>query len=347
MGMKTLDQVAVQKRVVLVRGDLDVGEVAKASFEDFRLKAMLPTLKFLLENQATVILIGHRDRPQGQVIESLRTKPLQDWLQAQGLSCYYTQQVVCSKKIIAEHLQKIILLENIRFDPREERDDLNLAQEWAALAQAYVNECFATSHRKHASFVSIAKLLPSAAGFHLATEVRTLSQIMTNPLRPLVFVMGGAKTATKMPVIKKVSSLANTILLGGKLMFEQSLEGIPHVRYAQDARRINDIGAKSEELFIKYIKAAQTVVWNGPLGEYEQEEYAKGTARIAQVLYQKAQAGTRVVIGGGDTIAALHQLGFLTKFESLKSVFISTGGGAMLQYLAGDTLPGLEALEGK
>ena len=343
--MQSLNQVEVKNKVVLVRGDLDVSKLKRDSFEDYRLKAMLPTLNYLLtEKQATVVLIGHRDRPKGQVVESLRMRPVADWLQTQGLPCDYVDKTVCSQKIISQHPHTIILLENIRFDPREEKNDPSLAQEWASMADLYVNECFSTSHRKHASIVAITQFLPAVPGFRLEEVVETLSPMRDNPARPLVFIMGGAKTKTKIPLVKKISAFADTILLGGKLIFEQSLEGIPKVRFAADARRIDDIGPKTEALFADYLNKAKTIVWNGPMGRFEEEEYAQGTHKIADAILQQAKQGKKVVVGGGDTLTALEQFGLLTRFESLQTVFLSTGGGAMLEFLAQGTLPGLRAL---
>ena len=345
-SMNVITNADVKGKKVLVRGDTDV-KVQSSSIEDgFRLKAMVPTLKFLLQKKAKVILIGHLGRPKGKFVKELSLAPISEYLNTLDLPTHYNNIYYYSKEKIKEIFAgkeqgKILLLENLRFGKGEEENNDDFARELSSLADIYVNECFATSHRKHASFVGIPKYLPSFAGLQFAKEIETLSKILENPARPLVFVMGGAKIETKIPLTKKISKIADTILLGGLLMFAKELEGMPKVRFPVDSMRIDDIGPKSIAVFGKILKNAKTIVWNGPMGKFEEKEFAQGTKAIAELLAEKAEKReVEVIVGGGDTIAALDKFGLRDKMS-----FVSTGGGSMLQFLADGTLPGIEALE--
>lgn len=333
--MKVITETDVKNKKVLVRGDLDVPLQNQKIADDYRLEVMLPTLNYLIENQARIIFVGHLGRPKGQVKEELKLKPIAEWLTAKNFPVHYCDSNCFSNQDLK--IGGIMLLENLRFDPREEENDESLALELASMADIYVNECFATSHRKNTSIVGVPKYLPSFAGLRLAEEVKTLSKVLKNPQRPLIFIMGGAKNETKIPLVKKFSKIADTILLGGTLMYAQKLEGVSKVRFPVDAVRIDDIGPKSIKLFVEQINQAKTVVWNGPLGRFEEEEYSQGTLKIAQAI---VESETFSIAGGGDTIAALNKFGLRNKID-----FISTGGGAMLQFLADGGLPGIKALE--
>lgn len=380
--MQVLSQANVSGKYVLVRGDLDVplkkqGVKSKKQnwkvADDFRLRAMLPTLRWLVQHRAKVILIGHLGRPHGRLLPELTLAPIAQHLPLLGIPVYYQalnhvkmtnawekkhppaevapasfaqydnhryhyDQEAIRNFFRENDPDEILLLENLRFDQREEENQDAFAQELAHLSDIYVNECFATSHRPHASFVGVPKYLPSFSGFRLNQEVEVLSKVFKNPRRPLVFVVGGRKTETKIPLVKKIAPWADAVLLGGKLMFTKELEGVPHVRFPVNGTRIDDIGPKTITLFTEILRKAQTVVWNGPLGRYEDEQYLKGTAKIAQtIISSKAQS----VVGGGETIAALDKLGLRDQMG-----WISTGGGALLQFLAEGTLPGLKALTG-
>lgn len=313
--MKSVKDTEVSGKKVFLRGDLDApiknGQVA----DDFRLQKMLPTINYLIKNKAKVILAGHLDRPGGKIVEELKMDPLRQWFKDRA---------------------DVEILENLRFNSGEEKNDPEFAKELAALAEIYVNDCFSTSHRRHASIVGVPKHLPSFAGLHLVEETETLRKVRESAKRPLVFIIGGGKAETKIPLVKKISRLADKILLGGSLMFAKSLEEAPKVRFPVDAVRIDDIGPKTIEMFKNSLDDAGTVVWNGPLGVTEAEEFEVGTREIAQTL---AKSPAYTVVGGGDTIAALNRFGLRDKMN-----FVSTGGGAMLEFLAEGTLPGLEVL---
>lgn len=266
----------------MVRGDVDV-----PTGGNFRLEAIKPTIDYLLQNNCQVILCGHRGRPTG-FDPNLTTKPIQ------------------------EYFSQIKVLENLRFDPREEANDESLAKELAALADIYVNEAFADCERAHASMVGVPKLLPHFAGFRLVKEVEVLSKVLDNPDRPLLVIIGGAKIETKQPVISKMKSFADAVIVGGKLATQE------------------------KDFVIDSLPPARTIVWNGPMGEVETGHTA-GTQKLIDLILAQKEAFK--IIGGGDTVAFVDRLGLTAKFD-----WVSTGGGSMLKFLSGEKLPGIEAL---
>ena len=350
--MKSVKEADVAGKKVLLRADLDIplknGEVVN----DFRIKAALPTVQYLVKNKAKVIIATHLDRPEGQIVEKLRLDPVAEKLSEYLPAVRKIDQCIGLK--VQEAVEAmvdgdVLLLENLRFHPGEEKNDLEFAQGLALLANVYpapfsdgkrcgvyVNDCFATSHRKHASIVGVPKLLPSYAGLRLLKETSALCSTEVFAQKPAVVVVGGAKAETKTPLVKKLAKIANKILLGGTLMFEKSLEGIPNVVFPVDANGVEDIGPETVKMFVKEIKKAKTIVWNGPMGVTNTEEFEVGTRKIAEAL---AESDGYTVAGGGDTVAALTRFGLCDKID-----FVSTGGGAMLQFLAEGTLPGIEAL---
>lgn len=342
---------------VLVRADFNAplkdGKVA----DDLRLRAALPTLELLNKNgAAAIIILAHLGRPGGKAVESLRLAPVEARLRQ------------------LTHVP-FEMRENLRFDPREEANDPAFAAELAALGDLFVNEAFADSHRAHASIVGVPKLLPSFAGLRFIEEISKLSEAL-NPPRGAVAVIGGAKFETKEPLIKKLLGTYAQVLLGGALAndvikarglpFGGSLisstpvapevagdervviptdafvgeaganaERVALVPDVRAAESIIDIGPQTAALWAGIISKAPFVLWNGPMGLYE-KGYSDGTEALAQAL---AHSGARAVVGGGDTAAAIDKF----KLDPAK-VFVSTGGGAMLEFLVNGTLPGIEAL---
>jgi phosphoglycerate kinase len=225
----------------------------------------------------------------------------------------------------------------VRFDPREEANDSSLAQELASLGDLFVNDAFADCHRAHASIVGIARLLPSYAGLLLEREITQLSKALTPP-KPSLAIVGGAKLETKLPLIQKLSAIYDHVLVGGALANELK-EHAPNVFVPEDGipqfEGMFDIGPKAKDAWVQEVKSARFVLWNGPVGWYE-KGYGEATYALAQAL---ADSGVEAVIGGGDTAAALAAYHF-----DPEKVFISTGGGATLEFLVGGTLPGIEAL---
>lgn len=308
---------------VFVRCDLDVPVVNGEIQEKFRLQESLETLKYITGHGGIPVIAGHLGKPDGKVVPELSTKILLP---------FYTQN-------LGENTFE--LLENLRFDSREEANDPTYVEELATKAELYVNESFSTCHRNHASITGLPTKLQAFVGFRLAHELRSLSKLLKNNKPPFVAIIGGAKLESKMPVVSKFLETADTVILGGKLALEWKT-AIPAklllpIDYAQDNK---DIGLKSIDIFTKAIDQAKTILWAGPMGAYEDPAYLEGTRRLARRIAElSVSEGVYSVIGGGDTIAAIRQCTSLDKFG-----FVSTGGGAMLQFLANGNLPGLEAL---
>ena len=325
--LKTIDQANIQSGTrVFVRCDLDVPINSDGILgETYRLDAAVETLKFIISKGGMPVIAGHIGKPNGQSDPKLSTKHLLPYF----------------NETLGE--ETFELLENLRFDPREETNDPTYAQELISQSKAeiYVNESFATSHRKHASIVGIPQYLPAYAGLRLQKEIETLSQLLENPQRPFVIIIGGAKLESKLPVVSRFLESADFVVLGGKLGQEWKTE-IPEnlvlpTDYAEDQK---DIGPNTIARYIDIISRAKTILWAGPLGAYETPKFMEGTKNIAQTIIKATSENEALsIIGGGDTITACDQMELLSKFS-----FVSTGGGAMLQFLVEGTLPGIEAL---
>jgi len=323
--VKTLKDFDFKNKRVLVRVDFNVplskqGEI----LDDFRIKETLPTIKYLIEKDARVILMSHLGNPGGKFVKELKLEPV--------------------SKRLAELLgQKIELLENLRFNPGEESNDENFAKELAKKGDIYINDAFGACHRAHASIVGVPKFLPSGAGFLLEKEVECLTRLSTNPEKPLVAVIGGAKVETKVAVIDKISEKADFILVSGligKGVIGQKI-ALKHpekiVFPVDETGGGKDVGPKTIKLFKEKISQAKTIFWNGPLGKIEEEAFAIGTKEIAEAI---AESNAFTVVGGGETVEFITKLGLMGKFGH-----VSSGGGAMLAFLSGEKLPGLEALK--
>jgi phosphoglycerate kinase len=278
------------------------------------------------------LIIGHAGRPEGKLNPALSLKPIADWFSKElGEKVGFFEDFR-----IGESENRASVLENLRFWEGEEENDPKFAQELAELGDLYVNDSFAASHRAHASIAGVPQHLPAYAGLRLAEEVKELGGVLENPERPLVFILGGAKTETKAPLVSNFAEVADSVLLGGLLMFDQSLRKITRAVFPVDAVETFDIGPETEKKFTEIVKNAKTVVWNGPMGKWEDDKYAAGTRAVAKSL---AEHPGKTIVGGGDTIAALSAFGLLEKMG-----YVSMGGGAMLEFLAGKELPGLKAL---
>ncbi len=347
--MRTLEDFDFAKKRVLVRCDFDVplseeGEI----LDDFRIRQTLPTIGYLMENNAKVILIGHLGRPEGKVVERLRSNPI-----AKRLGELLGRSVTKLNDCVGPEVEKtigeiqsgeIFVLENLRFHKEEEENDEEFVKELAGLGDFYVNNAFANSHRNHASMTGVSKYLPSAAGLALVKEIEILSGLMENPKRPLVVIIGGAKVEeTKLKVIDRFSETAETFLVGGlvaKEIKEKKLKLNRPEKIVWPVDEIGggkDIGPKTVELFKKKISVAKTIFWNGPLGMIEKEEFSRGTKGIAEAIVGSCAFS---VVGGGETVEFINKIGLTDKFNH-----ISTGGGAMLEFLSGEKLPGIEALK--
>lgn len=325
--MQVISLEFVKDKKVLLRYDIDVQITNGKVTEDFKLRAGLETLRLCLENAEQVILMGHIGRPEGKVVKGLSVAPIKQWLIDQGLRSHIGSG-------------KLKLLENLRFDPREEAGDSAYAGELAKMGDVYVNEAF-SSYRPAVSTTILPTLLPHYAGLRFAEEVRVLTELRNNPKKPFIAVMGGAKVKDKLPVIKVLAQKANAVLIGGKLVAEikqQNLSLPKNVMVGKLDENGFDIAPETVSSWSGLISKASQIVWNGPVGKFEDSKY-DSTQKIARMILN---SGAEVVIGGGDSVAALSQYGLLQKAQ--RRAFVSVGGGAMLKLLADGTLPTIEAL---
>ncbi len=330
--MKSVTEADVTGKIVIVRVDLDLAEKGDG-FETFRLDRGLPTLQDILTRGGELRLIAHRGRPEGKPDPALSLEPLIPLL---------SEKLSTEVKFggdLAENPDpegKVVLFENLRFHPGEEADSPDFTDQLTKLGDIYVNEAFATCHESHASIVGLPKFRPHFAGLNLTAEVANLNKVLQDPARPLVVLVGGAKIETKEPIISYMSSFADCVLVGGKLMSE-GVTPSDKVVLPQDNVDGKDIGRETVAQFKEILATAKTIVWNGPMGVFEEPAYANGTTELARTV---VSSSAFTVVGGGDTVTAIDELGLLDKIN-----FVSTGGGAMLEFLAGKTLPGLAALE--
>ncbi len=343
-NIKSISDAKVKGKKVLVRCDFDVpiadGEIEDAS----RLTSSLETIQFLIHEGAIIVLAGHMGRPDG-VDKKYSQKIVAEWFANR-----FTDGDFEDTKIgdfegwrLSDNL---FVLENIRFNKGEEENNDEYSKKLASTAEIYVNEAFAVSHRAHASTYGVAKIIPGYGGFHLMKEVKVLSKVLNSPKRPLTMVIGGAKIETKLPLISNMHRFADFVLVGGEIAEQtkvlaheahEKIKGQKAILIVADLTPNKfDITQNSIENFAQIIEESATVVWNGPMGFIE-EGYDHGTIEIAKII-NKSKAYK--VIGGGDTIGFLQNKNLINNFD-----FASVGGGAMLEFLAGIKLPGLQALE--
>lgn len=339
------DRTDLKNKTILLRADLDVEINNGHIIDDTRLLSCLETINYIIKHGGNVIIMGHMGRPTSDSDIKLSLLPVAKWFTKKNTNPELIEIKGFHGFIINDH---ITLLENIRFFKEEKKNDKEFCEKLAGLADIYVNESFATSHRCHASMCGITKLLPSYAGIHLEKEVQTLTNVMKNPKRPLVVLIGGAKLETKLPMVEKMHHIADYVLVGGKIAEEQKTlirvqhEKIPGkksvVLVADNTPNGLDITEKDTENFIQILELAKTIVWNGPVGKMGDPKTEKNTLSIAYAI-KKSDAFS--IVGGGDSLALLKTHALLDSFS-----FVSTGGGAMLEFLSGKKLPALEALQG-
>ncbi len=317
MNLPKISGLGVSGKKVLLRLDLD----CEPDPDDLRIKASTESLDYLKDKDAEIIIISHRGRPGGKVDESLSLKPFQTIFDKWGAEVY----------------------ENLRFDPGEEKNDVEFAEKLASLGDIYVNDSFADSHREHASIVGLPGLLPHAAGFRFIKEVENLSKVFEAPKRPLVFVISGVKE-DKQQYINAFEKVADKVLVGGRLPDFLGDHALESVRLQNGKVVIGNLVMDKEDItlntidrFETEIKKAGTIVLSGPLGKYEDQGHRQGTERVFNAV---ANSSAFNIAGGGDTEAAIKLLGLSDKFD-----WISVGGGAMLEFLSKHTLPGVEALK--
>ncbi|MGQ9613699.1 phosphoglycerate kinase [Chloroflexus sp.] len=397
MNKKTIRDVDWAGKRALVRVDFNVplddqGQIT----DDTRIRAALPTIRYLLEHGAGVVLMSHLGRPKGKPNPKYSLRPVVERLfelLPEAKEVKKTEAIIGPAAEAAVAMLKpgqVLVLENTRFDPREEPNDPAMAAELAKLGDVFVNDAFGTAHRANASTEGVAHYLPAVAGFLMEKELTYIGGALNNPQRPFVTVIGGAKISDKIGVIEnllgKVDALlvgggmANTFLLAKGLNVGDSLVEPDSVSVAKqlmaraeergarlllpvdvviadafsaDAQRqvvdvsdipagwrVLDIGPKTIKQYSAEIRAARTVIWNGPMGVFELEPFAVGTRAIAQAMAEAAANGAITIVGGGDSVAAVEQAGLADKMSH-----ISTGGGASLELLEGRVLPGVAALQ--
>lgn len=385
---KTIEDIDVTEKKVLVRVDFNVPIKDGKVGDDTRIQAALPTLRYLLAHQATLILCSHLGRPKGEVKQEFSLKPVADHLSmVLGQPVKFVEDCIgpVAEKAVKELSPgDVLLLENTRFHAGEKKNDPAMAKQLAGLADLYVNDAFGSAHRAHASTEGVTKYLPSVAGYLMEKEIIYLGQAIANPARPFIAILGGAKISDKIGVIRNLLDKADQVMIGGgmantffkaqgypvgdSLVEDDSLGTARELikladyrlrlpvdvvigdKFEADAElvvmsmgpipdgwRILDIGPETVKTFGKPVSEAGTIVWNGPMGVFEFPRFAEGTIGLAKAI---ARSNATSIIGGGDSVAAVKQAGLADKITH-----ISTGGGASLEMLEGEVLPGMAALE--
>ena len=392
--MKTIESIAksLKDKKIILRLDLNVPLYKKKITDPNRIDKIIPTLHFLINNKAKILILSHVGRPKGKVIEELSMEPICEYLKNK-----MNQQIRLIKENIYDFQEKdlfsnknenILMLENLRFYNGEEENNEEFAKILASFGDLYVNDAFSCSHRKHASVYNITNYLPSYAGIQFISEITALKRITKNIVRPITCIIGGSKISTKIEVIKNliskfdnlifVGGMANNILKNkkfniGKSIYEENCEhivedifnlskkenckifypldvsvgkkidgegNVKKISEVQEDDLILDIGPETLNLLNKTIENSRTVLWNGPAGYFENENFKKGSLEIARKIVEKNKKNEIYsVAGGGDTVAALNSFNLTKHFN-----FVSTAGGAFLEYLEGRDLPGIKAL---
>lgn len=394
MNKKTVKDIDIKGKKVLVRCDFNVPYDENRKITDNRrIVAALPTIKYLIENNCKVILCSHLGRPKGEFKPEFSLN-----IVAEELSRLLGKEVKLAKDVVGEDAKalaanlkegEVMLLENVRFEPGEEKNDEELSKAFASLAEVYVNDAFGTAHRAHSSTTGVASYLPAVSGFLIEKELNFLGTALENPERPFIAILGGKKVSDKIGVIKALLEKVDVLMIGGamaytffksmgyevgnsiceldkldlakELMNEAKEKGVKFMLPVDtkvgkefdpntESKTVSyteipagwegfDIGEETIKLYSEELKKAKTVVWNGPLGLFEFDQFAVGTNSIAKTL---ADVDAVKIIGGGDSAAAVEKAGLAEKFTH-----ISTGGGASLEFLEGKKLPGIEALQDK
>ncbi len=343
MRLPSVKDLPVAGKRILLRTNYDVPLTAKSKVADeTRIEESLLTINYLLENKAKIIIVSHLGRPGGKKALELSLEPVAEKLKEILNIKYKIANIhLRNKKFFGFKLsENLVLLENIRFFPGEENNDLTFAKELASLADFFINEAFACSHRQHASIVGVPRFFPRerrALGFDFLKEIEVLSKIRENPCRPVVLLLGGIKE-DKIDYAKKLIHWADWVLVGGKLVeYDEIPNLLNHPKILGNLiKNGQDITMETVKKFRGIIRRAGTIVWAGPMGNFYDKKYEKGTKEIAQAV---VESGAFSVVGGGDTEVALTRFGLDKKIS-----FISSGGGAMLEFLAEGTLPGIEAI---
>ncbi len=396
MGFQSVRDLDVKGHRVFLRADLNVPLKEAQITDATRIQETLPTLNYLLDGGASVVLASHLGRPEGKGFEAAYSAaPVAAWLKGQGFDCRlasYVNGAAVEAEAAALKPGQVLLLENLRFEKGETKNNADFAASLARLADTYVNDAFGSAHRAHASVSGMVADFPRdrvAAGFLMEKELKALSKVIHNPDKPLVVIFGGAKVSDKIELIHNFLGKADAILIGGAMSYtflkaqgfeigKSLCEGdkvdlalelvkqaeakgtrlllpLDHVvaaEFKEDAdcaitvdqnipadRMALDIGPETVAAYAAEIRAAKTLLWNGPMGVFEMAQYASGTLTVAEELAEAADRGVFVLVGGGDSVAAVNKAGVAARMTH-----VSTGGGASLEFLSGLELPGVVAL---
>jgi phosphoglycerate kinase len=393
MNKMTVRDIDVAGKRVFLRADLNVPLDDGRITDDTRIRASLPTLVYLLEHGAAVILASHLGRPKGKVNDALRLKPVADRLgQLLGRPVRMTGDALGPGVMTAVDKLRpgdMLLLENLRFHAAEEANDADFAKALAGMADLYVNDAFGSAHRAHASTEGITHHLPSVAGLLLEREVSSLSRLLERPPKPFHTIIGGAKVSGKLEVLQALLSRCQAVLVGGgmantflaakgialgkSLVETDQLEAASRIQTEARRKRVRfmlptdvviaaqvhprsqrqivpvgevpkdwivvDVGPETVAAYTEHLRKARTIFWNGPMGIFEVAPFAEGTNAIARFVAERTADGVITVVGGGDSVAAVEQLGLADQMSH-----VSTGGGASLEFVEGKTLPGVAAL---
>ncbi|HIR52119.1 MAG TPA: phosphoglycerate kinase [Candidatus Onthovicinus excrementipullorum] len=393
LNKKTIEDIDVKGKRVLVRCDFNVPLKDGVITDDKRIRASLPTIKYLLEHGAKVILCSHLGRPKGEFKPEFSLKPV-----AARLSELLGFEVKIADDVVGESAQALaasvkegeaVMIENVRYEKGETKNDPELSKKFAALADIYVNDAFGSAHRAHCSTTGVADYLPAVCGYLIQKEISVMGKALADPKRPFVAILGGAKVSDKIGVIENLLDKVDTLIIGGGMAYtffkanghtigtsiceedkialaketmdKAAQKGVKFLlptdnkvgrEYDPNTESMVvdsddipdgwmglDIGPATQKMFADAIKGAGTVVWNGPMGVSEWDNFAEGTIAVAKAV---ADSGAISIIGGGDSAAAVQKLGFADKMTH-----ISTGGGASLEFLEGKELPGIAALNDK
>ena len=386
------DQINLNQKKVLLRLDLNVPLENGKITDTTRIDKILPTINYLLKNDAKIIILSHVGRPKGKVVNELSLKPICESLESKLKTSikFITKNIkeIKSNDLFIDQDEKIVILENLRFYEEEEKNDKGFAKHLANLADIYVNDAFSCSHRVHASIFEITKFIPSYAGLQLKLEIEALTKITSEIKKPITCIIGGSKVSSKINIIKNlIPKFDNIIIVGGmannilkykgheigkslqedncnqiieeifslskkencKIFYPEdvvagkSLNGSPEVKELENVSKddlILDIGPKTIKTIHDIIDKSNTILWNGPAGYFENPSFAKGSIEISKKIVEKNKNNTIYsVAGGGDTVALLNIVNAINSFN-----FVSTAGGAFLEYLEGKELPGIKAL---
>lgn len=394
MGKVTIRDIDVRDKKVLLRADFNVPMKEGVITDDNRIKEELPTINYLLEKGAAVIVCSHLGRPEGKVDKKYSLAPV-----AVRLAELLGRPVIMAEDVIGKDATKkakelkageVLLIENVRFHAEEEENEPKFAEKLAKLADVYVNDAFGTAHRKHATTYGVAKLLPNAIGFLIEKELKNISENIANPAHPFVAILGGAKVSDKIGIVTSfINSGCDNIIIGGAMAYtflksmgykvgkslveKDYLKEVKGMLALAEEKGVNillpcdhvvcdnfenptkvettdgvnipddmvgvDIGPKTAKMYFKVIKKAKLVLWNGPMGIFENEAFAHGTRKVAKGL---ARCKGATIVGGGDSAAAIISMGYAKKVTH-----VSTGGGASLKLFEGKVLPGVDIIQNK